>query len=186
MAWPLFLRTMDETDKSCHFPFEHPVHYNATSEQCWARIRTSEWSRALFRLESFVFSFHDIAESLFLGMIDSFFLQGKKVEFNLELLGYSNHYRIVLISLILVDLFYFGIVLMNEWNGLFLISVHKGRFFSESMMHFSNCPINVQKPILNKILNCVLFYVSKKPAEIQNTKLRIERGIFFGNWKKYQ
>ena len=80
-----------------------------------------------------------------------FFLQGKKVEFNLELLGYSNHYRIVLISLILVDLFYFGIVLMNEWNGLFLISVHKGRFFSESMMHFSNCPINVQKPILNKI-----------------------------------
>ena len=42
-----------------------------------------------------------------------FFLQGKKVEFNLELLGYSNHYRIVLISLILVDLFYFGIALQS-------------------------------------------------------------------------
>ena len=30
------------------------------SEQCWVRIRTAD-GRALFRLESFVFSFHDIS-----------------------------------------------------------------------------------------------------------------------------
>ena len=53
-------------------------------------------------------------------MIDSFFLQGKKVEFNLELLGYSNHYRIVLNSLILVGFRnYFGVLLMNEWHTVF-------------------------------------------------------------------
>ena len=58
-----------------------------------------------------------------------FFLQSKKVEFNLEfkqrLLGYSNHFRIVLISPILVSFRnYFGVVLMNEWNGPFVIIVH--------------------------------------------------------------
>ena len=30
-----------------------------------------------------------------------------------------------------------------------------------------------------------MFYVNKKHAKIQNTKLRIERGTFFGQWKKY-
>ena len=30
-----------------------------------------------------------------------------------------------------------------------------------------------------------MFYVNKKRAKIQNTKLRIERGTFFGQWKKY-
>ena len=30
-----------------------------------------------------------------------------------------------------------------------------------------------------------MFYVNKKLAKIQNTKLRIERGTFFGQWKKY-
>ena len=37
----------------------------------------------------------------------------------------------------------------------------KGRFFSESMMHFSHCPKNVPKTILKKrFWNCVLFRVS--------------------------
>ena len=36
------------------------------------------------------------------------------------------------------------------------LRLFKGRYFSESMMHFSNCPKNVPKTILNKsIWNCV-------------------------------
>ena len=30
-----------------------------------------------------------------------------------------------------------------------------------------------------------MFYVNKKRAKIQNTKHRIERSTFFGQWKKY-
>ena len=29
-----------------------------------------------------------------------------------------------------------------------------------------------------------MFYLNKTRAKIQNTKLRIERGTFFGQWKK--
>ena len=56
--------------------------------------------------------------------------------------------------------------------------------FSVSVMQFSHCP-NVPKTILNKrFWNCVMFYVNKKRTKIQNTKLRIECGTFFGQWKK--
>ena len=30
-----------------------------------------------------------------------------------------------------------------------------------------------------------MFYVNKERAKIQNTKLRIEHGTFFWQWKKY-
>ena len=37
----------------------------------------------------------------------------------------------------------------------------KGRFFSESIMHFSHCPKNVPKTILEKrFWNCLLFRIS--------------------------
>ena len=54
-------------------------------------------------------------------------------------------------------------------------------------MQFSHCPKNVPKTILNKrFWDCVMFYVNKKCAKIQNTKLRIEPGTFFGQWKTYE
>ena len=64
--------------------------------------------------------------------------------------------------------------------------INRDTFFSESVVQFSHCPKNVPKTILNmRFWNCVMFYVNKKCAKIQNTKFRIERSAFFWQWNKY-
>ena len=88
-----------------------------------------------------------------------------------------------------IKIFWCFILQFNFSTRLMLwstISSPKSRLFSESVMQFSHCPKNVPKTILNKrFWNCVMFYVNKKRKKIQNTKLRIEGGTLFGQWKKY-
>ena len=76
-------------------------------------------------------------------------------------------------------------------KDLFYQVLSKGRFFSESTMHFSHCPKNVPKTILKRYFEIVLCLESAdsncitvaKGGKIQNTKLRIQHSTFFGQWK---
>ena len=75
-----------------------------------------------------------------------------------------------------------------EKKSKFLQNLIKGRFFSESMLHFSHGLKNVPKLSWKRDFEIVLCLESAdsnctavtKGGKIQNTKLRIERSTFFG------
>ena len=75
-------------------------------------------------------------------------------------------------------------VSINDVTNLHEPGGSQRSLFSENLMQFSHLPNKCAENYPGQDI-LKLCYVIKKRAKNQNTKLRIQRGTIFGQWKKY-